>query len=433
MILWSIIFPGMTYRISEGMFPVINMDFMRLRIDELVFYGIAGIWAVWMILSGLSRKKQGLYLSGKSILLALIIYLWIVSSVVLGFINQNPSVIGDFRFIAPTLVGLPMAVWALRRIEQRRLLWIVKWTVSLLVISNLLLLFSQFPVFQDISYFNLWPRHVPSVGFTIILFVGLFAFFVFGRPSWPILMGVIVPLILAVFFIAKWWILGIIIGVLFVWYAALFGKSRLPLFTKKIGRVVSLSLFIGLVAVVVTKIFPEKVGQSLVTFEQRIYREDAGGDMSGGRFQMWEVIIKRIAEHPIVGSGIGFRPPEMVKGKDYGYIEDHNAVLWLAVRFGIPFLLLLAGLGFRFWRMGWRTYQTEYRQFQKTLILACMGNFIVILGLSLVGQWVLLYEINVFFCWSIAGVLALRSRGQVRLPQAPAIGGSLSRDGACDA
>ncbi len=415
-IFWSIIFPGMKYRIEEAIFPVINLGFMRLRVEELIFYGLTGIWLTLMFFFTMNRKKQRSHLSSWFILLVLVMCLWTALSVRLGFLNDNPNVTTELRQIAPILLGLPMAVWALRRIEPSRLRGIVKTTVFLLFVSNLLLLFSLFPFIRNIPYFSIWYQEGashPAYCFTIILFVGLFSLLLSGQPSLWTLAGMLAPLSIAIFRIPKWWLFGISIGSLFGIYTAFCDKSGFHLYTRKFNRLVVFSLFAGLAIAISAIFFSEIAGQSLEKFKQRVLREDAGGDMSGGRFRIWALITERIAEHPIVGHGLGFRIkgilPASIEAEGQ-YMEDHNIVLWIAARFGIPFLLLLAGLTLRFWRTVRRVYQAEDRPFQKILILACTGNFIVILCMSLVGQWLFVFESSILFTWSVAVVLALCPR-----------------------
>lgn len=418
-ILLSIIFPGMKYRIEEAIFPVINLGIMRVRVEELIFYGLASIWLTLMFFSTMNRKKQRPRLSGWFILLVVAICLWTALSTRIGIINHNPNVTTELRQIAPILLGLPMAVWALRRIDQDSLRKIMISTVLLLVISNLFLLFSCLPFVRDVPYFVLWHRHLPPFCFSIILYLLCLVLVVSTKPSLLVLTGMLPPLSIALFVIHKWWLFGIAISILFVVYASFWGKSGFHLFTKKVGRLTGVSLLVGITAVIGTMCFSEMAEQSLNKFEERVLREDAGGDMSGGRLKIWTLLVRHITESPIAGKGLGFRiegilPPEIeAQGK---YMEDHNIILWIAVRFGIPFLLLIAVLCLRFLVLGGRAYQAENRPFQKTLILICMGIYCVILSMSFVGQWLFIYEISVLFSWSIAAVLALRHGERGKTP-----------------
>jgi O-antigen ligase len=417
LIFWSIAFPGMSYRLQEGIFPVINTGFIRLRLDELVFYGLIGIWAIFMLLSILHGKRQDRQFSNWSVLLVLILWFGLLTSIGIGFFKHNPNVTSDLRFIFPSIVGLPMAIWALRRIDQGRLIGIMKLTVASLILSNLLLLFSYFPVIRDIQYFHLWHRHISPYGFTIILYSILFTMFVSGRPSLLMLFGVLIPLSLAIFTIQKWWLLGIVVATLLVSYIVSFGASNFHLFVKKIRRVACFCVLAGLVAVIMAQIFPVSIRNSLSVFEKRVLREDISGDISGRRFLIWQLVAERIRENPIIGNGLGFRLPGILPEKvesEGCFIEDHNILLWFAVRFGIPFASLLIFFCFKFWRVGVRAYRREDRQYQKIMVLACMTIFAVILSMSMVGQWFFLFEINILTCWCIAVVWAISSQNRVK-------------------
>jgi len=413
LILWAIAFPGMSYRLEQSIFPAIDLNFMRARVDELAFYGLFFIWASFMLLSLLNQTRKAFKASLRLINLTIILFIPIVSSTIIGISRNNPEVLNDFRKIIPLCFGIPMAYWALKRITLKWFIIIIKLTVLLLVISNFLLLASYLSPFQHIQYFKLWHLHLPQYGFTILLYVSLLSKAISGKVSlWPLL-GILLSLSVALFIIHKWWVLGILVGTLVVLKGTFFQKRSSHFLLNKIFRFGSVFVLIFFLAVVMVMMFREKTASSFAIFEERVLREDIGGDISGGRFLIWNKLVDSIKKNPIIGNGLGYRlnsvrPTDLdLRGS---FIEEHNICLWFASRFGIPFTILLAGLCLYFWRVGWQTYRKEKSRFQKILILACVSNFVIILSLSLVGGWFFLFEFSIIICWTIAFVCVIYSR-----------------------
>ena len=417
-ILWSIVFPGMNYRLEQGMFPIINLGYIRLRVDELLMFCLFGSWITHVVFINLYRELKKITISIRLFLALGIIFTGVLFSLRLGIINHNPNIGTDLRILFPLIIGLPMAIWAFSRIEQYQLIWIIKLTIYALILSNIILLLSYFPFLNDIQYFTLWHEHVSQEAFTITLYLILFSIIISDRSSPVTLIGLFLPLSLIIFRIPKWWIFGIFVCTVFVLFKVSFITKKFNLSLLKFRKTLSLGIIIGITSFLVILLFPKTLTNSIVTFKERVLREDIRGDISGGRFLMWDLIIGNISDHPISGNGIGYRlsgifPAEMES--EGIFVEDHSIVLWFLVRFGIPFTLLLISFCLWFLRVGGQTYKIEKCSFKKILILVCVGNFIVILSMSLVGQLLFLFEFNVIFCWSIAAVWAIYSQNRMRI------------------
>ena len=171
-----------------------------------------------------------------------------------------------------------------------------------------------------------------------------------------------------------------------------------------------LSVIIVLVVLVSAVAFlryflPETLDSYMTSAKDRITRPDAGGDISGGRFDQMSAGLNKLKEAPIFGIGLGVWAQDYALGTLPNDVPDHFFPLWVTIRGGfftfIPVLILI------FWyiRKGFRACKLVLNSERQGFVTACFVYTMTMIVYSLYGVPQNLFEAQILFWLSVAVVL----------------------------
>lgn len=409
LVVWiSIIFPGMSYRMDAGMFPTITTAIGIMRLDEILVYLIFLLWVIHVISLYVfdAHVKRRMKIS-EIVKFVCLLLAPALLAYILGRRKYPEFASTDLRLYLPVILFPGMFLWCfgnstLETIETTR-----RWLFNALFVSSVIFLVSCLPGFDNLTYFDLWHRHNAHLGFTIILYAMALSESIIRGFTFKRIFAIIASTGVFITGIEKWWLLGILTATGVVVYASRkmkIAKSN-PRIAKAGQRIVMVFGLLILFVLLSFSVFTQEVEYTWAHLVERVFRYDAGNDFSGGRFELWGAIVEDIKLHPLMGCGLGHRAEGILANEIElrgTRVEDHDFVLWFAVRMGIPIALLFVTLCVIVVRSGLQVLNRATKEYEVVYILTGLSIFVLIFVMALVGQWLFMYEISILFGWSCA-------------------------------
>jgi hypothetical protein len=171
-----------------------------------------------------------------------------------------------------------------------------------------------------------------------------------------------------------------------------------------------LSILIILIVLVSTVAFmrsflPETLDSYVMSARDRITRPDAGGDISGGRFEQMSAGLEKIKEAPVFGIGLGVWAQNYAFGALPNDVPDHFFPLWVTIRGGVFTFIPVMFLIFWYIRRGFRASKLILDSRRQSFVTACFVYTITMIIYSLYGVPQNLFEAQILFWLSVAVVL----------------------------
>jgi O-antigen ligase len=415
-ILSLIIWPDYELNLREFRFPAIKIGSFSIRITEIIFMCMVLLFLFWKIAITLIKKREPekkpeglLYLLSfkkrymRYISISIIILL--AYSFVSGVLKNNPYVLLDIRGLM-CILFLPMFFYSLNSIDQ-----IVK---AVRVLYGLLFIMA---IGNMVTTLGNWSPFFGGVNnLTIIMNFYLFclaiSFLIYRQGKFiNNLFVLFVALVSSLATLAKFMILAIVIAIvisiLLAYLISSFKAIRyIALFLFVFSLIIALFSLTNLSSV----LFKKNLGQfNISNFQEyidtRVLREDIG-DLSGGRFEIWQFIFKEISKNPILGNGLGERAMivEDLEKKFGEYVGVHNLILWVLIRIGFlgAFLLLIAF--FRIFRASVGCLKNEEQGAIRALLHSHMIFILGYLSINMVSLFFFIFEPAIIF-WSSLAIL----------------------------
>jgi hypothetical protein len=153
-------------------------------------------------------------------------------------------------------------------------------------------------------------------------------------------------------------------------------------------------------------------------FYERYLRSDTG-DISSGRFAMWNQIFNEAIKRPFIGKGLGV---EGFKLKTLEIpVHEHNIIFWSMRRFGLIGAIIFILLGIKFYNFAFSVYRGEENPINKAVLYASLVYCLAYLFINLVSIMVFTFESAVIF-WLNVSIVFLVHREQLAKSQIAAYG-----------
>lgn len=394
--------PDIMLNMDTKTFPVINIMGFGIRITEILFFSF-----LFFILLGLHKNNNNIpkiFIDSKLIVIycfTFICFLFILFALIQGVFNINPIILLDVRGILYILIVVLFTSF-INKIEN--IYKGYKYFIILIVVScfaNILHIFIK--IDSSIGkYSNL------TVMLTLyILCVSLAYFLTMPNKKFNSFLLIFLSFTTCVLSLQKQALLGSIIAIIATLFLAT-GKASKAL-KVKISFWGSLIVIILIFMLSQESIFYSIFGVTPDFYlASRILREDVG-DISGGRFDMWNQIINDAIANPFYGKGLG------VEGFTFDTIEipvhEHNLIMWSLRRFsffGTFFFLVLAILYFKY---SYQVYKNEKCNIKRTLLLSSVTYGVVYFVCNMVILLPFVFE-AAFLFWFCGAIVLIIAREQ---------------------
>lgn len=414
-----IIWPDYEINLREFRFPVIPIGGFAIRITEIVFIGMFLIFIFLKIAIVLTKEKKRkkkqkslLYLLSfkkyyfKYISVSIIILL--AYSLLSGVYKSNPYVLLDIRGLS-CILFLPMFYYSLNSTDQIvRVVGVLYWLLFIMAIINIVRTIGNWsPFFGGVN--NL------TIIMNFYLFCLAISFLIYRQGKFIINFIVLfVAIIASLTTLAKFVILAIFVSIL-ASLSLVFLISKYKAIKYGLFFIFIFLMIIALFSLTnLTDVFYKKnLGQfNISNFQEyidtRLFREDVG-DVSGGRFEMWQFILKEISKNPVMGNGLGERAliVEELEKKFGEYVGVHNLILWTLIRMGFlgAFLLMIAFI--RIFRIGISCFKNEKHGANRTLLHSHLIFILGYLSINMVNLFFFTFEPAIIFWTSLAIIFYL--------------------------
>ena len=419
MTIQALMYGGLVPSQQAGTFPIIRLGLYRLRLEEILI--IAG-FAIWLFTLLIAKSSRGSNLkkpdARHGVSLATILAIWaglgLVQSAIHGIRAGNVNSLLDARILAVPLLYFALVMFWAPVIKLTSLADILSKTLLPLV---LLLTLSNFlPIGEEISKVlekvnGVYGGYATPLESAVVFFYCL----VWARISFAgkiTLLDVLLVLFVTAGLVAKIskpsWVYTLEVP-LFVLMVS--GKRRLSPHKRISGRTRWLLTALTVVVLLVSAItflryyLPETMDRYIASASDRITRPDAGGDISGGRFELMSTGFEKLSEAPILGIGLGDWSQNYLSGTLLNDIPDHFFPLWVSIRGGFFTLIPVLGLIIWFIRKGFRVCKLVMDPGLRVFVTACFVYSLTIITYSLYGVPQNLFEPQILFWLSVGIVL----------------------------
>ena len=195
--------------------------------------------------------------------------------------------------------------------------------------------------------------------------------------------------------------LAVVIPILGFWQNTAWASSWLPSLLALImmlwlrSRFVSISFFVILIVVIVA------FSAVLLTF----YDLEKETVSVGGRFVLWESVVRLSVQHPVLGLGLTtyrqyyqFIPLLTENGRWWQpNVNSHNLYIDLFAQMGIVGLAVFGWVVFEIGRLGWRLRQRFTTGFEAGYVASALTGLVAMLIASAIVEWLLPFVYNVGF------------------------------------
>jgi len=415
-ILSLIIWPDYELNLREFRFPVIKIGGFSIRMTEIVFMGMLLMLLSWKIAITLIKKREpakkteGLLhlLSFKNRYMKYVsvsIIFLLATSFVSGVLKNNPYVLLDIRGLIGILF-LPMFFYSLNSIDHIvKVVRVLYWLLFIMAIGNMVTTLGNWSPFFGVV-------NNVTIIMNFYLFCLALSFLIYRQGKFiNNLFVLFVALISSLATLAKFMILAIFIAILVSILLTLL-ISKFKALKYVVFFLFMFSLIIALFSLTdLTSVFYKKnlsqfnISNFQEYIDTRVLREDVG-DMSGGRFEMWQFIFKEISKNPVLGNGLGERAMivEELENKFGEYVGVHNLILWMLIRIGFLGALLLLIAFIRIFRIGIDCLKNEEQAVNRALLHSQMIFILGYLSINMVSLFFFIFEPAIIF-WSSLAIL----------------------------
>lgn len=395
------IWPNIMLNMDTKTFPIINLLGFGIRISEILF---SILLMLYFLITPPTNIK--IVFTNRLLIIYTIVvlsFLLIFFSLIQGLLNGNPNILLDIRGIFYSFFVI-IFIGYIKSINEIRISFkYFYYALVLLAIINLFTFFIKS---------NLTIGTFSNVELMLILYLICFTLAIiahYTKYRLHLITILFIAILCCIVSLQKQVFLGLIVAFFSFIFLIEWKKGKKIIFYSIVGLIIFIFLFYFLINK--TGIFENIFGFSLDIFmDSRIYRTDVG-DISGGRFDMWNQIINDAIINPFYGKGLG------VEGFQFDTIEipvhEHNIIMWSLRRFsviGTSIFLILSILYFNFTRY---VYKKENNKFKKTLIFLSLIYGIVYFAVNMVMLTPFVFEAAILF-WFNGSIVYIIHKEQLQ-------------------
>jgi O-antigen ligase len=409
----AVFFPSMNKRRARRLFPAFQIGGFGIGLDELLLMAALLGFGILFIGWFLNRKTVKVHFP-HALLTSVVFGVLFGFGVVRGLIESNSAVMTEARTILlPTLYFIMvLCALDLKDIPTFRKVVIV----ALVILSLSSFLEKLSPAYRSFSRHLPFPEARISPGgegrtggvevFSILklLYALALASYLNGEsPQKGFLLMTVIALMGQLIPFDKTTFVQLPL-ITFLLMLVLGSRRWLRWRGIVLWRAVGIFIVIVLLLIVgVTLLLPDQFVERYREFVIfRVTRPDTG-DPTSGRFYLWSQAIDLILQKPLLGHGVGV----MYETPRYGdFVREHNMLLWIGVRLGIPAMLLVTGLFVWYVRYGVMVIRSLCRK-NKSFAAAMFAFSVTLCIMSLVGVQLLYPEIGFLFAFSCGALLKM--------------------------
>lgn len=410
-----IAFPDPYTYLEVGGFPTVNIFGFTIRLLEIFAFFVIGAGYFLIIPSkrnSAKRNKINILENLAIIRLRYLIYLFLIYSLVLGYINQNIRLAYDLRGLFMFLL-IPILYYSIENLSM--LLILYRKLILLLIIMLLFNLF--FLVFFPSSIFFGYVSSITNI-YNLFLFSLLLShrYFNLSLIKYD-------SLLLVLSFLQI--IISLNKGMFLVLIVILF--THLFLIRKNTNKILLYLVILAFLSFSFLYLFQnsdiiEVFSQGKFTnyedyISKRILREDVN-DISGGRFDLWWLALYSIVS-PLgiaFGNGLGgsndFIYESSIFANQKLFIGEHNLVIWFFLRFGLLgvtlFIIMIISLFRKYFSFKYDSLPNKYNFIFHANLLFILGYLI----LNFVALYLFVFELIVLFSFNLVSLLII-SKAQI--------------------
>ena len=383
-----IVWPDIVSRISDRQFPVINIAGFGIRITEILFFFILGIWVLSMLhnKSTFFKKRLSTYYFGNSYILFSILVFFIMF--IQGILFNNVSnIFNDMRTLSYFLI---IPVFQYYFYKKKYIFQSYKY---ICIMSTFL--------FIGHLFFYKSNSQVIYMLFLFLFSMSLSTLILSKKYKFIFLLFSIIASLVLLLPMAKWLLLGILVTFTTIVLLQDNIITKVKIYTVSAFL---LFLFILLGGQLFIEAFINRSMQDWMA--GRVMRN--GGDLSSGRFQMWSESFQNALQHPFWGQGIGydFMPISRKIGFEYG-IGEHSIIIYFLNRVGIVPTTILLYFLYKFFRFCVKLFKNESDIKYKIMILTGIGYFTGYFAICTVENFWKLFESVIILYFFVSMISSL--------------------------
>lgn len=430
MAIQALVYGGLLPSQQAGTFPIIELGGFRVRLEDILIIAGFTIWLATLFMAKSVRVETQQERSTRNritpvMLLAVWAGLGLVQAAIRGVRAGNVSSLLEARAVAvPLLYFVLVMFWvpAIRLTFLARVLRTALFPLVVVLTLGVFLPIQQvmaqvltmvngvyggydYPLESMVLFFYclvwasiLFTKRLRFRDVLLVLFVMAGMVARISKTNWVYLLEV--PLL--------FWVIAGKRHLFSHWRSIVRGRWLLMAFLAVILLVLAIA-FLG-------SFLPERLDSYRTAAIYRITRPDAGGDISGGRFELIRAGLDKLTEAPIFGIGMGYWYEHYYLGTLLYNMPDHFFPLWVAIRGGfftfIPVLILILWYIRKGFRVCKRVLNPELHGF----VTACYIYTLTMITYSLYGVPQNLFEPQILFWFSVAVVLKTAHHFENRAP-----------------
>jgi hypothetical protein len=380
-------FPRIMPIMTNPQFPIFKAMGYSIRITEVYYLILLMICISWLIKTGFSYYLLANNYKNN----ILIMYLFTMISILFigllhGIYVGNPNIMLDLRGLFYSLFTLLFITTIRSAYELNKFFDIL--VVLLMILTSSILLNSMLKLGDFAKYSNL------TVFMSLYLFCITYSRYIFlKKHKLTNFMFSFVGILGAILSLQKQALLGAFVA---IFLCVVIRKGP----EMKKTALKSFSIIFALMIMFVVFFVNLKDASDLFNYDfveyysNRILRLDSG-DISGGRFTIWNRIINYSLANPLWGSGIGV---EGLKTKNISIlIHEHSIVFWVMHRFSFTGLTIFLLLVYSYYRYTKNIFYHSSHPVKKSLLFGNLVFFITYLSVNTVMLSFFVFESAIIF------------------------------------
>jgi len=409
-------YPDIMKYIRAREFPSFDVMGFGIRLTEIILFMLF----FFMVLSFLRDKtsRDRILILSRQLrsmrLYLLIVIAFLILGFFQGYLSRNPILLLDIRGMS-YIVFVPVFISSVRSISQiRRAFKIFYIALIILSISNLATI--NYDFYGTVGkYSNL------TVQMSLYLFCLSISFSIYFSKNRLLYRGIAILSLLSILAsLMKFAILSLFVAI--IGSMLLIDKNNRTKLVKSTFALVLILILSGMVLVKSNLGDFLARSQSNSTLEDLFYERylrSSIGDISSGRFAMWNQIFNEAIKRPFIGKGLGvenfkFETIEIL-------VHEHNIIFWSMRRFGLIGAIIFILLGIKFYNFAFSVYRGEENPINKAVLYASLVYCLAYLFINLVSIMVFTFESAVIF-WLNVSIVFLVHREQLAKSQIAAYG-----------
>jgi hypothetical protein len=405
-----IFFPNPYSYLSAGSFPAVSIAGFTIRVVEILFFATMAVYVMFAILKMILSKQASAKTSndrknlGKNVIIILLILF--VVGLFRGILENSSRMLYDVRGVSVYMV-IPIYVQIMcNRYNNNRIINSFRNIALLIVVLN----------FVNVFFGNIGFGGISNITMIIILYAlsTISITILLKHKSHQTISRVYTIPIMAIilYSLSKWVIFTattIILASIYLAYTQNVSKGIKSTVIITFGVLMLMGLLFN------DSFMMSLLGDRYANVDDYIYSRWERGDVqdaSGGRFELWEVMIESTKGSLIIGKGLG-GDKALIEAIAYSresrvYIGEHNVLIWLLLRFGLIGVFIFIYLFIKLIRDSIKMMAKMDKLSYQYYYLATNTVFIIgFLALNMVGLYFFVFEAALFFAFIISSQIAL--------------------------